>query len=637
MSRKDLEEEAENHEWSPDLGSVLKMAGEVILAQWHEKNGIYLNSEERKERGKRPQAEVHQSDIQIRNGNQLITFVPVDEDKAMISIPVGMSDKATPASIPKEWCLGMWIDGMIEAFEGDETVVRYFANGMNSALNNATEIDDEGKLKINRKKLPEFNNPIAVAEIMDSFKRTFVSKSKPSTKANFTMVVQELEPVAEAVEVVEPEPEPSKADLVMGLADRLASHSTPQEEQVVGEDSHSNTEPVHALEEAETPTPPADDAEEVVAVVADPTPPVDENPHNFKKNPTDWIKHELMHYNKALGEESWNADEVAEVAGCHVQTIKRALDKFEAEAAYVHMQGLHTLKDADEGTPGWVALDVDINEDWILRIECERSPTGRYARGRPIWFYVMDKSFPDQHHPTAEETAEMVAGFLEKDWNTHPEEMAERMDAYTAELEAIEGDAEEEAPSLKAADNTDPSLSPCPDCGSLTSPNDVPKEAPDFICGDCHLVRLDEDEAWAEESAVRAQMNSIYDGTASDVNNAPEPEPVDEMEEPAPDPYDFPPEPVAEVIDTPVAAIEKATGRCVHCASPSTFTANTTIGERLFCTEKCWAKYTGNPVHEEGWYGFKASHDEEVEMELEAEAEQIRTENEYDLGNAMGF
>src|SRR6056300_1240751 len=154
MSRKDLEEEAENHEWSPDLGSVLKMAGEVILAQWHEKNGIYLNSEERKERGKRPQAEVHQSDIQIRNGNQLITFVPVDEDKAMISIPVGMSDKATPASIPKEWCLGMWIDGMIEAFEGDETVVRYFVNGMNSALNNATEIDDEGKLKINRKKLP---------------------------------------------------------------------------------------------------------------------------------------------------------------------------------------------------------------------------------------------------------------------------------------------------------------------------------------------------------------------------------------------------------------------------------------------------------------------------------------------------
>jgi hypothetical protein len=63
----------------------------------------------------------------------------------------------------------------------------------------------------------------------------------------------------------------------------------------------------------------------------------------------------------------------------------------------------------------------------------------------------------------------------------------------------------------------------------LTSPNDVPKDAPDFICGNCHAVRLDEDDDWAEESAEREQLNSIYDGTATDVNNAPEVE--EEIEE----------------------------------------------------------------------------------------------------------
>ena len=562
MSRTDLEEEAQNHEWSPDLGSIMKMFGEVVLSQWHEKNGIYLNAEERKERGKRPQAEVHQSDIQVRCGNQLITFVPVKEDKAMISIPVGLSDKATPATMPREKLLGYFIDMGIEMCEGDTTIVRHFANGVNAAINNAMEVSDDGRMKVNQSKLPEFNNPIEVAEILDSFKRTYVSKSKPSTKANFTMVVQELEPVEEAPQEVEVvEPSPSKAgERVMELADRMASHSTPQEEQVVGEDSHSLTEPEPASEEVE-PTPSTDEAEEVVAVVADPTPPVDENPHNFKKNPTDWIKHELA--NDELGEHMWSIEEVAGIAGCHVQTIKRALDKFEAEAAYVHMQGLHTLKDADEGTPGWVALDVPINENHQLRIECERSATGRYARGRPITFTIQG---------------------LEKDWNTHPEEMAERMDAYTAELKAVEDDVQ--IP-IEALEDSAPVVS-----------DEWPQH--------------DHDEGFPPLLEAPSQ------------------------------PFDFPPHlgiaPAPEVIDTPVAAIEQTTGRCVHCAAPATFTANTALGERLFCTEKCWAEYTGNPVKPEGHYGLQAQHDEEVEMELEAQEEaRLRAENQFDIGNAMGF
>lgn len=665
MSRKDMEEEAQNHEWSPDLGSILKMAGEVILAQWHEKNGIYLNAEERKERGKIPQAEVHQSDVQVRCGNQLITFVPVKEDKAMISIPVGLSDKATPATMPREKLIGYWIDALLCAFEGDATVVRYYANGMNAAINNAMETTDDGRMKVNQSKLPEFNHPIEVAEILDSFKRTYVSKSKPSTKANFTMVVQELEPVEEAPQEVEVvEPQPSKADLVMQLADKLASHSTPQEEQAVGTDLHTDTEPVHALTEADDASPheSVNEVEEVVVVDADPTPPVgvltpldDEelvegdtnaNPHNFKKNPTDWIKHELMIRDGWISssEKLYSIEEVAEFADCHVQTIKRALDKFEAEAAKVHMQDISTFTDEqlDEGLPGWVALDIPLDDEYQLRIECERSATGRYARGRPIHFIIQDLEFPEQNPPTGEFAEQIV------------EQVAQA--AVDLVFDSIPVEALEDAPpTLKATDDTDPSLSPCPDCGKLTSHRDAPKEAPDFICGECHLVRIEEDEQWAEESRHRATVQAIREGTAigrisryGDEEEDEDEEVVEEapsaletvmVEEPQEElqPVDFPALP--EVIDTPVAAIEGATGRCVNCAAPASFVHNTSIGERHFCTEKCWAEYTGNPVMEEGHYGLQAQHDEEVEMELEAqeEEERLRAENQFDLNNAMGF
>jgi len=529
-----------------DWGPLLKSLGTVLTEVWQEKNGQFLNKEERSKH-KAPLAQVDQSDIQIRMGDTMLTLVPAEEGKAMVSIPVGFSDKATPATIPREWLLGTFLDGLISIFEGHTEVVWKYVENINAAIDAAAEVDDDGRMKINTKKLADHKYPVDVAEMIESMKRSYTSRSNGSAKVQASFTITKLQQVNP-----EPEPEPEP---VLTMEERLLQSAPAMPvavevaEQVLAE-SNSNAKPssdegvveadVNAspvpsadvaspqLEDAahdDPAAPPVATPEEIEQahenpIITDPPYPLTpegkiettpeallevvdaivENPHNFKKNPTDWIKHELMHYNKALGEESWNADEVAEVAGCHVQTIKRALDKFEAEAAYVHMQGLHTLKDADEGTPGWVALDVDINEDWILRIECERSPTGRYARGRPIWFYVMDKSFPDQHHPTAEETAEMVAAMLE-----------------------------DKAPTLKATDDTDPSLSPCPDCGTLTSPNDVPKDAPDFICGNCHAVRLDEDDDWAEESAEREQLNSIYDGTATDVNNAPEVE--EEIEE----------------------------------------------------------------------------------------------------------
>ena len=53
------------------------------------------------------------------------------------------------------------------------------------------------------------------------------------------------------------------------------------------------------------------------------------------------------------------------------------------------------------------------------------------------------------------------------------------------------------------------------------------------------------------------------------------------------------------------------TGRCANCGEFSNPDFNdgegvvgTPIGPRAFCTEKCWAQYTGMDVKPEGYYGY---------------------------------
>ena len=593
MSRKEVVEAVEALDpeaLTPDLGATLKMLGEVLVKQWHKNNGIFLSADERKSRGKVPQAEVQQSDIQIRQGDWLYTIVPCDEDKAMVSIPAGLSDKVTPATIPKDWVIGFLIDALITLCEGDDYVARYWLNMMNNQINHAMQVDPEsGRMKIDQKLLPEVRNPVEVAEMVDSLRRSFKSVSNPTTKTNFTFTATRLE-------AVETEPEPvveTKVDpgsQLIALADEI-SNSTPKEVKEVGEASiMAVTDPEPASVEAEDiPSPSATDTEEVVAVVADPTPPVDEtieiekNPHNFKKNPTAWIMHELMKPDHIDYE--WDIKEIAEHAGCHVQTIKRALETFEDEAHTVtkvsDASGHYVVPVVDK----WVRLDISVDENHDLIITCLRSETGRFQRGRRIMFRI--ESISDQVDEVADDAEGQV------DTTAGPVDL-------------------EELKVLKATDDTDPSLSPCPDCGTMTSHRDAPKEAPDFICGDCHLIRLDEDEQWYEESRIRSEMIELREGV--------------ELEEG---------QTQFEVIDTPVAAIEQTTGRCVHCAAPAKFTTMTAIGERAFCSEKCWAEYVGQPVMEEGHYGLQMLHDEAVSIEEELE-EMRRLEDEYDFDRAMG-
>jgi hypothetical protein len=626
MSRKDIEEVAANTPLTADIGPVLKLMGDVFTKQWQTDNGIHLNKEERKERGTKPIAEVQNSDIQIRVGNQLFTLAPSEEGKAMVSIPVGLSDKATPAIIPKEWMIGMHVDVMIDMCEGDTTLAYKWAEGMNAAINNAMQVNEDGRVKIDQKMLPDLRHPIAVGEIMNSYKRTFLSKSAGSAKLHFTIDVQELEQIEEEVEVVDVVPL-SPAELLTQRANQLlADNSTPKEEQVVSEVVQPFTEPEPALTEADDASPheSVNDVEEVVVVVADPTPPVDdeivENPHNFKKQPVAWIKHQLAadYFNAEI-----TINDVAELAGCHVQTIKRALEQFEAEAEFCetipHEEGdyLHT----------WTELGFTLNDTHRLLITCERSPTGRYARGRPIHFMIKPKE-------------DLPFG----------------------------GPTDDDAPVLKEADDTDPSLHLCPDCGTPISAEQAVDDAPDWICEDCHAVRMDEDEEWAEQTKERSAQRAIYEAKPLEelpviANPIPLEALIDDEPEYAPErtdaeleadyamieamnaeademnarleERDFTPVPDS-VLEGVVKAVSK--GGCANCDAPVSFKSMTSIGERGFCTEKCWAEYVGEPVKPEGHYGLQAAHDEEVELQLIEEGGSPSSPlDRFNFSNAMGF
>jgi hypothetical protein len=45
--------------------------------------------------------------------------------------------------------------------------------------------------------------------------------------------------------------------------------------------------------------------------------------------------------------------------------------------------------------------------------------------------------------------------------------------------------------------------SPCPVCGDYTLYSDAPKNAPDFLCRDCHDEKMSNDDEWREQTLAR--------------------------------------------------------------------------------------------------------------------------------------
>ena len=206
MSKKAFTEAAEEiDEIGADWGPLLKSLGTVLTEAWQEQNGEYLSKEERSKR-KTPLAQVDQSDIQIRMGDTMLTLVPEEAGKSMVSIPVGFSDKATPATIPREWLAGTFLDGLISIFEGNTEVVWQYVQRINAAIDAAAEVDDNGRMKINTKKLADHKYPVDVAEMLESMKRSYISRSNGSAKVKASFTITKLQQVNPDPK---PEPQPS--------------------------------------------------------------------------------------------------------------------------------------------------------------------------------------------------------------------------------------------------------------------------------------------------------------------------------------------------------------------------------------------------------------------------------------------
>ena len=553
MSRKQITENIENMGEIPaDLGPALKLLGTVLTEQFQGANGTYLSKEER-EKNKAPLAEIIQSDIQIRFGNRMMTLVPAKEGKPMVSIPVGQSDKKTPATIPREWLVGALIDGLLSIFDGDTQVVGVFINSrIKKAIEEAMEVNEDGKMKVVTSKLPTHDHPVEVAEFLEALKYSFVSKSAGSAKLNFGIEFTELEPIAPVEEEIVEEEE-VQADWHEEAAKRLLGESPielTEQDVIEAVDSIEDAELVAFIQEgdemivadppyseddnandaywerlhAEHPErfddngsyhPPMDDdtdwkpqenAVETIALMNEMTEnarnhlissreeltqqmvshavkQAQESEDNEFKFPTlrgekglamreAWIYHQVAHHdqNKTIDDSDMTVNMLAELAGVNVQTIKRVIDYIVEKEGY------------EEDWTDFTQAPEDFAPH-TFGFECERSDTGRYVRGSEIYIHYFENE-------DSSLTVQSIVDYHDKE------------------------DEIEEPLTLKEVDETDPALSPCPDCGRLTLPSDAPKDAPDFVCNDCHDVRMEEDEEWAEETKQRSELNSIIDGSA---------------------------------------------------------------------------------------------------------------------------
>ena len=261
----------------------MELIGKTLKSKWQENNGVFYNAETRKEMKNKPLALVEDTDIQIRVGNQLITVKPAEEGKPVVSIPVGMSDKTTPATIPKDWLMGMLLDGIIVMCEGDTHIALKYVEGINCAINNAIQVNEDGRIKIDQKQLPQPHHAVEIAEMLDSLKRTFKTKSAGTAKLNFTFDVQDLEPVEEVVEIEKP----NAADRLIQYADSL-NNPTPTNE------AHEVIEVIHTPLQDNVPTTDkehdnADTPDPFPSAISDPVPIEDKVADGFNRNPCCYI------------------------------------------------------------------------------------------------------------------------------------------------------------------------------------------------------------------------------------------------------------------------------------------------------------------------------------------------------------
>lgn len=180
----------------PELGPILKKMGSVVQDEWMNRNGVYLNADERK--GRKPLSVVENVDMEIRVGNTRYIIGPADPKKPVVSIPIGMSDKTNTAPIPRDWVAGQFGAALIAVFDDDPEVFNIVVDRMCKAIDAASVIDEKtGRLSIKQGDLPPVRYAVEVAEGLERLKRVFKSRSAGSPKVNFSITAVTDEPAQE--------------------------------------------------------------------------------------------------------------------------------------------------------------------------------------------------------------------------------------------------------------------------------------------------------------------------------------------------------------------------------------------------------------------------------------------------------
>ena len=189
---------------SAEAGPILKMLGDEMQKRWMAQNGVYLNADERKEHSGMI-ASVDTSDIEVRIGTTSFSVQQVDENKPIVGIPVGMSDKKNTATIPRDWLVGYMLDYIIHAFEGDDSPMKELVSNINEWIDFASITDEEtGRLKIDSNLLPQPDHTVPVVEAISSLKRQFVTESAGSPRVNLVLVAQEIVTSSSTLKDIEP-------------------------------------------------------------------------------------------------------------------------------------------------------------------------------------------------------------------------------------------------------------------------------------------------------------------------------------------------------------------------------------------------------------------------------------------------
>ena len=197
MSRKKITSdiEAQLGDCPADIGPAIGLVADVLKTLWYENHGQYLDKDERKAHGKKPLAFVEETDIEIRTHGKVLKIERDNQNKPSVSIPMGLSDKITTATIPHTWIESILLQTLISGFDGDTSYAEKIVSKINGWIDDATIETDDGRLKIDQNKLPQPKNAVVVAEMLDSMKRTFKSKSKGTTQLNLTLSVLDADDI----------------------------------------------------------------------------------------------------------------------------------------------------------------------------------------------------------------------------------------------------------------------------------------------------------------------------------------------------------------------------------------------------------------------------------------------------------